>query len=293
MAVETTTSESLVEAITKEAEAKPKPEPEVIEVEAKVPPEEVKEEVKEPEKEAEPRKNKLESRFSEITEARRKAEERATAAEARSAELEAKYKPAEEVKDANARPDPKTYTDAFLYAEDLSKWTATKVLADHLQAEETAKRNKAHEAVQTTFKERVSAASEGIDDWIDLVASSKAAVSDPARDSIMESKYGGEIYRDLVVDDELAEKVTAMKPADQVKWIGRMEAKYEAEALIEAAKDEKPEKTEVIVRERPKAPAPIVPVRGSRAASPLERAEKAAADGDFKAYRAARLQTSK
>jgi hypothetical protein len=52
-----------------------------------------------------------------------------------------------------------------------------------------------------------------------------------------------------------------MKPADQLKWIGRQEDKFERMAEKDKPAGEKPKEE---VKERKAAPAPIVPVKGGK-----------------------------
>lgn len=226
------------------------------------------EEVKEGEVEKPKKGNKLESRFSEITEARRHAERERDELKRERDELKAKLAPkqdvAEEKDAAGKKPDKADFTDAFEYAEKLSEWSAKKALADRDKADaekaETGKREK----VMDGFRSRAEVARLKYPDFDDLLASSKAAVSDPARDTIIESDYSHDILHALAEDDELADKVSKMKPADQVKWIGRMETKFE-KADPEKDESEKIEPKASFKEEKKVAPPPINPVRGTRA----------------------------
>ncbi len=234
--------------------------------------------------------HKIESRFSELTAKARAAEERAVAAEARATAAEAKAAPEKAPAIAAERdaigPEPKAadYTDAFDYAKDLAEWSTSKALHERDKADAEREQNKVREKVVDGWKTRVEAIKAEKPDWAEMIASSKGQVCDAARDSLIESEFGPRIVYDLAEDDELAAKVSAMKPADQVKWIGKQEAKYEAAA--ETKSEPKEERVETIVRERPRAPAPITPVRGTRTEDVIN------SPGEFKGtyaeYKAAR-----
>lgn len=303
MSIETVTSENLTQFNNERmritpVEAKPEPvkepaaEPEKAKAVVEEPEAEI--EPKEPAEEEPPKKkgnHKIESRFSELTQKARALEERAVAAEARAKEWEAKATPAKaaepDAEEIGPKPKQADYTDAFLYAEDLAEWSANKALKDR-DRQEAQKATDAHrEKVVEGWKQRVDAIKAERPEWEEMVASSKAAVSDPARDALVESEFGPHIVGDLAEDDELAEKVSKMKPAEQLRWIGKMEAKYEAKA--ESAKEVKEEKPEPVVRERPRAPAPIVPVRGGKGAeNPVDTPGEF--KGTFKEWKAQRLR---
>lgn len=293
MTIETVTSETLADfnaARTRTME----PEPAKPKVEAKEPGETPVAELAEEDKpdeaeegEAPPKKsNKLELRFSELTTKARAAEERAAAAEARAAAAEAKLtpKPAAEPDTDGIGPKPKSsdYTDAFEYAEHLAEWSANKALSDDRTKRQQDAENERRGKVIDGWKTRVEAAKTKYPDFDVIMASGKGVVSDPARDALIESEFGADITYTLQSDDDLAAKVNAMKPADQVKWIGRMEATFD-----KAAEAAKKEEEEPAVKERVRAPAPIVPVRGSRKADSLD--DTGEFKGTYAQYKAARL----
>lgn len=229
--------------------------------------------------------SKIESRFSELTAKARAAEEKATAAEARAVAAEAKLVPKQEAAaikdDVGPQPKPSEYTDAFEYAKDLAEWSTNKALKDRDRQDAEREANKAKDKVVEGWKTRVAEARAKHADFDDMLASSEVAVSDPARDTLIESEYGPDIVYALAADDELAQKVAAMKPADQVKWIGKMEAKLEK--ATEAAQ----ETSAPAVKERPKAPAPITSVKATRSADSIN--EPGEFKGTYAQYRAQRL----
>lgn len=235
---------------------------------------------------------KIESRFSELTEKRRAAEERAERAERELAELKAKSEPkeAKEPIDSDIGPRPKRseYTDPDDYDDALVEWSSAKA-AKELKAEEAkAKAEEKTKKIVADWQKRLEKAKVDLPDFEDMMRSSKAAVSDPARDAIIESEFGPQIAYALAEDDDLAEKVTDMKPADQLKWIGRQEDKFERLAEQAKTKDETKDEPKAEVKERKAPPAPISPVKGGKTPdNPVN------APGEFKGtyqeWRAARM----
>lgn len=232
-------------------------------------------------------KNKLENRFSEITAQRRKAEERAdreaeraTALERERDELKAKLAPKPAATDDAPKPVVTDYADAFQYAEDLAEWTAENVLKERDKAD--AKKVADAEAAKVTkaWQKRVEATEKEMPDYADAIAASEVMISDPVRDAIIESEYGPKILYLLATEPEIAEKLSKLSILGQLREIGKLEAKYEKpEPKAEA--DTKP------VIERPRAPAPISPVRGTKSAdNPVN--EPGEFKGSYSEWKAAR-----
>lgn len=235
---------------------------------------------------------KIESRFSELTQARRAAEERAERLERELAEERSKNAPKEpkEPIDNEIGPKPKRseYTDMDDYDDALVEWSSNKAAKELKEKEAKEKAEERTKKVIADWTKRLEKAKEDLPDFEDMMRSSKAAVSDPARDAIIESEYGPQIAYSLAEDDELAEKVTNMKPADQLKWIGRQEDKFERLAEQASKKDEPEAKPEPVKVERKAPPAPISPVKGGKTPdNPVN------APGEFKGtyqeWRAARM----
>lgn len=248
-------------------------------------------EVVEPPEEAEgepPKpKNKLENRFSEITAQRRAAEqraereaERATNAERERDELKAKLTPKPAATEDAPKPVVTDYADAFQYAEDLAEWTAENVLKERDKAD--AKKVADAEAAKVTkaWQKRVEATQKEMPDYADTVAASEVMISDPVRDAIIESEYGPKILYLLATDPAVAEKLSGLSILGQLRELGKLEAKFEKpEPKVET--DPKP------VIERPRAPAPISPVRGTKTAdNPVN--EPGEFKGTFAEWKAAR-----
>lgn len=290
MTIETVTADNLAEfnaartRTTPEPEAKPEVKEPTEEVKATAEPEKVDDPTDDEPKEPKKGNHKLENRFAELTEKRRAAEERATAAEARAAAAEAKLapKPTEPPVDSDIGPEPKSkdYTDAFDYAKDLAEWSTNKALKERDKQDAAKEQAKEHAKIVDGWKGRIAVVKAELPDYDDMIASSEVKVSDPVRDALIENEHGPRILYDLAADPDLADKLGKMSILRQVVEIGRMAAKYDKAA-------EKEEKEEVIIKERPKAPAPITPVKGTRKADSIN--DPGEFQGSYAQYKAQRL----
>lgn len=255
---EVVTSENLMEF---QLAGLPKPEPkEEPKAEEKVE-EKAEEKEEEPKEEEHKPKRKLEQRFSELTEARRRAEERAEAAERKAAELEAKInpKPVEKV-DNDIGPEPKQgdYTDAFEYAKDLAKWSADKALKDHAVKEAEKTQKAEAEKVLKAWQKRVTEIETELPDYKEVLASAEdLSVSDEVRDALIESELGPRILYHLASNPEEVAKLNEMTVRGAVRYIGKLEAKFEKAP----EKEQKPEVK--VAKVRP--PEPITPIKTSNA----------------------------
>jgi len=220
---------------------------------------------------------KLEKRFSELTKARKEAEANAAsereareALEARLAALEGQKAP-EQAPKADSKPSPTDYADAFEYAEALALWSAEQAVArrdrEVLEARKQVERNN----VIKTWSEKLEAAKAELPDYEDMVASSSVVVTDEVRDAIIESDVGPRILYELASDDELAAKISSMPIAKALKELGKLEARFEAQADEPATKPK-------TVAKKSNAPEPISPIRSGGGAPEV----RVNSQGEFK-----------
>jgi hypothetical protein len=200
---------------------------------------------------------KLEKRFSELTKQRKEAEARAEELERRLAAIEGKQaQPAQAQPNANQKPTPDEFKDAFEYAEALANWSAEQALVRREQEVKQKEFEVQKQKVIQTWQQKLEATIAELPDYEDMVASSNVAVNDTVRDAILESDVGPRILYELASDDEMAEKLSTMTTASALKLIGKLEAKFEkAEEPVKAEK-----KT---VAAKSKAPEPIRPLRST------------------------------
>lgn len=199
---------------------------------------------------------KLEKRFSELTKQRKEAEARAEELERRLKALESQGQPAQAKPQADQKPTPDNYKDAFEYAEALAEWSAEQALVKREQEVKQKEFEVQKQKVIQTWQEKLEATIAELPDYEDMVASSNVKVNDTVRDAILESDVGPRILYELASDDEIAEKLSTMSTASALKLIGKLEAKFE--------KTEEPVKAEKkTVAAKSKAPEPIRPLRST------------------------------
>jgi hypothetical protein len=202
-------------------------------------------------------KDKLNKRFEKVSKRAQDAEAKAAELENRLRELESRVNPQQEqvqeqpVQD-DGKPNASQFDDAFEYAEALAKWSADNALKQR-DAQDAQRK------MQDSWKAKLDKAKAEYDDWDDVVPKSKVVVRDEIRDSILESDVGPQILYALASDDDYANELAAMPVMKALKEIGKLEARFEAQAEKPVAK---------AVQEtvsRSKAPSPIKPLTGGRA----------------------------
>jgi len=227
---------------------------------------------------------KLEKRFSELTKQREIARQEAArereareALEARLRALEQQANP-QQAREANEKPTPAQFSDAFEYAEALAEWSAEQAIVN-LKKEESEKQAQAErEKVIKSWNAKLEAAKAELPDYEDMVASSDVVVGDHIRDAILESDVGPKILYHLAENPEIAEKLSSLSTASALREIGKLEARFE--------KVEAPAAKAVSVS---KAPAPIAPLKAKGSALDVNIDSKGEFHGTFQAWKAARL----
>ena len=202
-------------------------------------------------------KDKLNKRFEKVSKRAEQAEARAADLENRLREVESRVNPNQQqvqqpkpVYD-ESKPSASQFDDAFEYAEALAKWSADNALRQR-DAQDAQRKQ------QDSWEAKLLKAKAEYDDWDDVVPKSKVIVRDEIRDSILESEVGPQILYALASDDDYAKQLAAMPIIKALKELGKLEAKFEAEA-------EKPVRTVQEPVSRSKAPSPIRPLTGGRA----------------------------
>jgi hypothetical protein len=244
---------------------------------------EPKEAEKEANQEGERKQNpKLEKRFSEITKQREEARKEAQAErdqrlalEQRLAALEQQAQP-QQVTQVDQEPQPSQFADAFEYAKALAEFSTEKALAERDRQMALAKEQEAQQKIIESWAQKVQAAKAELPDFDDLVASSDVVVNDAVRDAILESDVGPRILYHLAENDDLARKIAGLSPNAALRWIGKLEARFES----------KPEQTAPVVRS--KAPTPIQPIRGGQGKPDIPMTANGEFHGTYQAWKAAR-----
>lgn len=235
---------------------------------------------------------KLEKRFSELTKARKQAEENAAKALAEKEALEARLKEYEEriapqQKTAEdpigAEPRADQFDDAFEYAKALAEWSAEKALYERDQQEANRKLEEERQKIVKSWSEKLEKAKPNLPDFDDILASTQVVVSNEVRDAIVESDVGPEILYHLAsLDGEEAEKFQALPLTKALREIGKLEARFEKQAIAE----EKPVSKPVV--QKSKAPAPLSPIKATGSAMDTPIGSDGEFHGSFQAWKAAR-----
>jgi hypothetical protein len=234
---------------------------------------------------------KLEKRFSELTKARKQAEENAAKAlaekealEARLREYEERSAPQQKVEDPiGAEPRADQFDDAFEYAKALAEWSAEKALYERDQQEAVRRAEEERSKVLKTWSEKLAKAKPNLADFDEVIESTQVVVSNEVRDAIIESDVGPEILYHLAsLDAEEAEKFQNLPVHKALREIGRLEAKYEKQAIVEEKPVSKP------VTQKSKAPAPLSPIKATGSAMETPIGSDGEFHGSYQAWKAAR-----
>jgi len=228
--------------------------------------------------------SKLKARFSELTKQREQARADAQrerdareALEARLAALEQGQAPRQALV-ADAKPTPDQFTDAFEYAEALAEFSAERALKERDRQDLERKAQEQQAKVVQTWTKRLEAAKAEIDDFDEMVASSDVVVPNHIRDAILESDVGPQILYHLASNQDQARTFNDLTPAQALRAIGKLEAKFEK------SETSKPERSVV----KSKAPAPINPIKSSNATADNLVNSKGEFHGTYAAWKAAR-----
>lgn len=201
---------------------------------------------------------------------RRAAEERAERAERERAQaLEALSKLQPEKPKVAERPQRSSFDDPDAYDDALIKWSEERTRESERATRETSRAQTEVQKVVETFVSRRDAFKAEHEDWDEVVERDDLKIGPAMRDAIMESDLGPAIAYHLGKNPELADRIYGLPPIQQIREIGKIEAR------LDDADDVPPPP-------RPK-PAPIEKVGGRANAS-----KKTAADETMEEYAARR-----
>lgn len=184
-----------------------------------------------------------------ISKAERKYEKRLTEAETRAkvlAEIKEKVEPVN-------KPIPDNFTDYADYLEALADYKAEEKFNALTQKQKEAEQNAKYQSEAERQNERkaemISIGERKYDDFEEVVANSKYAISNAAYFAILETENAADVLYHLATNKDDAERISALSPYAQAKEIGKLEDK-----LLTT-----PKKT------TSNAPDPIKPVGGAKA----------------------------
>lgn len=213
------------------------------------------------------KKGRLQQRFSELTSQRKEAEAKAQAeaeaarlakeelarAKAEAEELRKKYETPKEL------PEPKVedYTDAQKYAADLKAYIESKVRVEESKKAEERKVKEQEEKIAKSWTDKWSASAKEVPDFNEVMNTTSVVVSDQAQYAIRTADNGPMIVYHLGKNPADLQKMNSMSVPEMLKFVGRLDAKYDKPAQQE----QKPAENNLS-----KAPAPIKPVKNTSAA---------------------------
>ena len=243
---------------------------------------EAKEEAKK--QEPEKQKDKLNKRFDKVTKRAQEAEAKARDLEERLKSYEAGnvQQPKQETVKAEGKPQASQFNDAFEYAEALAEWSAENALKQRDVQEAQRKAQEAQEKVLKTWNEKIEKAKADLPDFDRMVKSSDIVVSDPIRDSIIESDVGPQLLYHLATNEDFAQQLTEMPVAKALRELGKLEAKFEAKE----SKPSKADKKETVSSS--KAPEPIRPLSGGKVGKDVMIDTNGEFHGTYAQWKAAR-----
>lgn len=216
------------------------------------------------------KKHTVDERLSKMAEQRREAQEKAERLEKELVELRKTQEP------ADGEPKPEKFTDAVEFGKAYGKWyAAQEIKKEHEKAaKDSAEREQ--QKVASEWNKRYKKAARDIEDFEDVIMNNPPLSLPPAATTAMfESDVGPIIHYILSKDSEEQERIMSLTPAGQARYIGRLEARIEAE---HAAKERKSNvsveaPTDGLPRRKiAEAPEPIEPVagRGSTTLGPVD-----------------------
>lgn len=216
-------------------------------------------------------KQKVHLRFSELTQRAKDAEAKAEAAQVKAdseararalaeqevGSLRAKYEPPK-TDPLGPEPTRAQFINDEEFATALKEHTTEKVTRETEQRANDAR-------VAKAFGERVTAFKALTPDYdAAIAASADLKVSEPVKLAILDSEQGPKILHHLAKNPDIVADLAAKSPEAQLRFIGKLEGRFENEAAKPPPKVE--DKTvKVAATEISRAPAPITPLRGSSA----------------------------
>ena len=165
-------------------------------------------------------KNPTQERIDELTRARREAEREAAYWRSRATP--------EKAPEPAAKPDVKNFEDYNEYVEALADWKADQKVSEALKARDTqtakTAEERALEARERTFAERVTHAKSQIADFDQVVGAADVNVAQHVTDAILDSEKGAEMLYHLAKNPQEAERLSRMSVREADREIGRIEA---------------------------------------------------------------------
>lgn len=182
-------------------------------------------------------------------------------AEQQAAELRAKHEPPK-ADPLGPKPKLEQFNNADEFAIALEDWTTDKVT--HERSQKDRMDRLAHQ-----WGENEKAAKADIPDFEATIAAvADLTLPNGVRDAIMESDQGPWVLHHLAKNPELISQIRGMGADAQLRFIGKLEGKFEASRSSAPAASSAAKPATAAASEISRAPAPISPLRGSGSLTP-------------------------
>lgn len=145
------------------------------------------------------------------------------------------------------RPDPNKYDDPDEYSSDLAAYKFKRSQADDLRESAQAAQQSAQQALQAAYNERLMDFAAETPDFHTVAMNPALQITPVMAEQIMDSDLGPQVQYYLGTNPREAARIAALSPAQQIREIGRLEARVSSPAP----------------RRVTQAPAPIKPVAGN------------------------------
>ena len=219
--------------------------------------------------EAKPERGSIDERLSELTSKRKEAEKRAADAEKRAAEAERELEISRRPKDS--KPRPEDYQDPIKYGEAYGEWLANEKVRKKEEIDRKESEEKRQATLTANWNQRYKKCQKEIDDFDDVIMAEPLSLQPWVQQAMFESEVGPQLHYFFSKDRDEAGKINALPPAAGLKYLGRIEARIEAENEARSKKSnvESPPLPKLTpIRRNQEAPEPIKPIEGSQSTGP-------------------------
>ena len=220
--------------------------------------------------EVKPERGSIDERLSELTAKRKEAEKRAADAEKRATEAERELEISRRPKDS--KPRPEDYQDPVKYGEAYGEWLANEKVRKKDEADRKDAEEKRQARLTSEWNQRYKKCQKEIEDFDDVIMAEPLSLQPWVQQAMFESEVGPQLHYYFSKDRDEAGKINAMPAGAALRYLGRIEARIEAEndARNKKSNVESPPlpKLTPIRRSMPEAPEPIKPIEGSQAVGP-------------------------
>lgn len=196
-------------------------------------------------------------------------------------------------KDDESEPKPEDFKTVGEYTRALTKYLVDKKATEAGEAnarQSAADRAKAQaEETTTAFVKRQSEFMKATPDYEEVVGESELDVPSAGMQYIVESEMGPHLAYHLAKNPDVVERLSKLSPARCVAELGKLEARLEEAAKGKPNGEAKPngETREQPTRQVSRAPAPIQPLNGGDAATPVHKDPSQMTFQELRAFRIA------